>query len=183
MHSVDGRLALMQAQHVATQASAYAATTPQMPISAGLNFAQNYLHHAPPQPQGYAASPAAPIPGDSKKALKISRKFTESLTKLDGKHGDYALWKERMMDHIADPWPKWKGLLEAAERTTTTITYEMLNELHVAGHFQELNLNGDTIHDLSLDLWYFISKWIGPKIYERRNRTVGDQRNTGFELW
>ena len=84
-----------------------------------------------------------------KKPWKIAHKHTDAITKFAGKQiGDYKHWKERIKDHISTSWHPWRGLLDAAEKSTVTISK---HELH------NMRFENSTGWDLAADLWYIVS--------------------------
>ena len=51
------------------------------------------------------------------------------------------------------------------------------------GKLNGLTFFGVSAHGLSSDLWSFLLRWLGPKLYPRRTRISLDVEGNGFELW
>ena len=77
-------------------------------------------------------------------------------------------------DHIAEDWHKWRVFLKEAESCPVPISASIL---------KGIRLRGFTAWDMSINLWTFVSKWLGPKQYLKRNRMGQAVENNGFELW
>ena len=115
-------------------------------------------------PQGPPGIPSS-SPGIAKpEKLKYarSRKNTEKLVEFDGDAWSYCYWRGRMMDHLADEWQRWRQIIHECEKCETPITWERVQAIWIDNSF-----NGT---ELALELLSFISRWIGKKLYERRNK-------------
>ena len=79
-----------------------------------------------------------------------------------------------MEDHIAEELHKWRVFLKQAESCPVPINSSTL---------KAIKLKGFSAWDMSINLWTCISKWLGKKQYEKRNRMVATWDNNGVELW
>ena len=90
---------------------------------------------------------------------KINTKGTENLFKFDGDISMFKHWKETMEDHIAEDWHKWRVFLKEADFCPIPITTATL---------KSIKLKGFTAWGMAINLWTFISKFLGRKQYEKR---------------
>ena len=86
----------------------------------------------------------------------------------------YRNWQNRIRDHAADEWPHWRYILDHAAKAPHELTQEQL---------QKMSLFNVNAWDLSQDLWSFLLRWIGPRLYQRRTRMGKQIEGNGLELW
>ena len=87
---------------------------------------------------------------------------------------DFKLWSNLMRDHITEFYPRWHGFLHDAELCPTPIS---------KGALKQMKYNGFSAWDLSRDLWSFVGKFLGPKLYLKRQRLSKRAFGNGFEFW
>ena len=101
-------------------------------------------------------------------------KNADGLTQFDGNLSSYRNWSSRIRDHASDEWPQWREGLDQASKTSFELTQEFL---------QSAQIFGVNAWALSSDLWSFLLRWLGPKLYQRRMRMGLAIEGNGLELW
>ena len=132
--------------------------------------------HAAPMPQhppGIFPQPVA-TEKPKKPAYAIPRKNTEKLFELDGDGKSCMNWRDRMLDHMTEEWPHWRRIIDAVEGFKHPISWNQVQATTVD------TFNGT---ELALDLWSFLSRWIGKRLYDRRKKMGVAIEGNGFELW
>lgn len=109
-----------------------------------------------------------------KPAYTIPLKNKEKLFEIDGDVKQYRLWKERLVDHMAEEWPAWRSITSQCERIKHPIGWPMVQSTNVMG------FNGT---ELALDLWSFLSRFLSKGLYHRRKKMGINIEGNGFELW
>ena len=112
--------------------------------------------------------------GAARPVWRISRKNTEGLFKFDGELANFQSWKNRIRDHASEEWPAWREILDHAERVDRVLTLEEL---------ATFDIQGVNAAQISSDLWSFLLRWIGPKLYLRRTKMSPGIEGNGLELW
>ena len=74
-------------------------------------------------PEDFVAPPHRPSPAMS---MEICRKKNDSLKKFSGTVGEFQIWRDRIVDHVARDNHRWRGLLETLQTWQTPITVEWL---------------------------------------------------------
>jgi hypothetical protein len=73
----------------------------------------------------------------------------------------YKPWRNRIRDHASEDWHEWRQILDDVVKVPHEIKLEDL---------KNVTLCGVNAYTLSLDLWSFMLRWVGPTLYPRRNR-------------
>ena len=79
-----------------------------------------------------------------------------------------------MTDHIAQDFPRWRGFLQDAERCTEPISKETL---------KAMKYNGYSAWNFAQNLWSFVGKYLGPKVYLKRQLMSKRMQGNGFVFW
>ena len=106
--------------------------------------------------------------------LKINRKGDHYLPVFDGNPKEYKVWKGKLLDHIVEKHEYWRTLLHFAETSPRVIKFSDLTRQKWGIH---------TGWELSMDLWSFLSKRLGPTLYSNRIPLAHGVEGNGFELW
>ena len=96
--------------------------------------------------------------------VRIPKKDTANLATFDGEYKTYKTWRLKLTDHIAGENESWRHLLfHCQKQTEHRIDYAMLGNMR---------FGRSTGWDLAVDLWNVVSKRLGTKIYEKREKRV-----------
>ena len=79
-----------------------------------------------------------------------------------------------MVDHIAEEWARWRMIIRECEQQKNPINWWQVQSIVIDG------FNGT---ELALDIWSFISRYIGRRLYDRRAKLGVNIEGNGFELW
>ena len=125
-------------------------------LQPGVNYAQQQF-------QGWAPA-----------NFTICRKKNDALKKFTGQIGEYAMWRDRILDHICRSNRKWRELCESLQVCTGPILQSWLVTQSEGGH---------NAWDLAQELESFLVDWLSDPLYRRRHQLSGGEKGNGFEMW
>ena len=104
--------------------------------------------------------------------MEICRKKNDSLKKFSGTVGEFQIWRDRIVDHLARDNHRWRGLLETLQTWQTPITVEW---------FQTQSECGYNASDLSQKLEAFLVEHMTDSLYRRRRQLAGGSPKEAFQ--
>ena len=131
------------------------------PGGPGINVGPGYT-----APHNAYRSPAA--------TFEVCRKKNDALKKSGGNIGEYAMWRDRILDHLCRTNRHWRHILETLQICAEPITRSWLMTQSHAG------FSGWEIAEI---LEAFLVEWLSDGLYRRRTQLCGGEKGNGLEMW